>query len=140
VQSSYSGTPLAKKLGIVAGSLLAVIAAPAEWRIPELPPEVRIRRATNSSSVVARADVVIGFCRTMSDVEKLALLALSLRPESALWVAWPRKAAGHVSEITDNLLRDALLPTGVVDVKVAALDDDWSGLKFVWRKENRRAE
>ena len=50
---------------------------------------------------------------------------------------WPRKAAGHVSDITENLLRELVLPTGLVDVKVAALDEDWSGLKFVWRKENR---
>jgi hypothetical protein len=59
-------------------------------------------------------------------------------PKSAMWwVAWPRKAAGHVSDINENLLRELLLPTGLVDVKVAALDEDWSGLKFVWRKELR---
>jgi hypothetical protein len=140
VQASYSGTPLAKKLGIVAGSSLILIAAPAKWSIPELPPDVRIRRAAFSSSVVSRADVVIGFCRTMSDVVTLAALVSSLRHGGAMWVAWPRKAAGHTSDITDNVLRDVLLPTGVVDVKVAALDDDWSGLKFVWRKEGRSAD
>jgi len=140
VTAGYSGTPLAKKLGVVAGSTLALISAPPGWRVPELPPEVRITRAGFSSSAISRVDVVIGFCRSRSDVEKLASLVLSLRYGSALWVAWPRKAAGHISDITDNVLRDVLLPTGVVDVKVAALDDDWSGLKFVWRKENRPAD
>jgi len=52
-------------------------------------------------------------------------------------VAWPRRAGGHRSDITDNLLREVLLPVGVVDIKVAALDEDWSGVRFVWRKANR---
>jgi hypothetical protein len=54
-----------------------------------------------------------------------------------LWAAWPRRAAGHVSDIDENLLRDAALDRGLVDVKVAALSTDWSGLKIVWRRENR---
>jgi hypothetical protein len=54
-----------------------------------------------------------------------------------LWVAWPRRAGGHTSDITDNIVRQIVLPLGLVDVKVAALDQDWSGLKFVWRKELR---
>ncbi len=58
-----------------------------------------------------------------------------IQPAGALWIAWPRKAAGHASEVTENLIRDIALPTGLVDVKVAAIDDDWSGLKLVWRRE-----
>lgn len=54
-----------------------------------------------------------------------------------MWIAWPRKAAGHVSDLTDNVVRNAVLPLGLVDVKVAALDEDWSALKMVWRKELR---
>ena len=69
--------------------------------------------------------------------EAVPSLVESLPKPGALWVAWPRKAGGHVSDVDENLLREVLLPTGVVDVKVAALDVDWSGLKFVWRKENR---
>lgn len=61
-----------------------------------------------------------------------------LADDAALWVAWPRRAAGHVSDITENALREVFLPLGVVDVKVAALGEDWSGLKFVRRRENRR--
>ena len=62
---------------------------------------------------------------------------MALAPTSALWIAWPRRAGGHRSDITDSLVRETLLPIGVVDVKVAALDEDWSGLKFVWRKDRR---
>jgi hypothetical protein len=58
-------------------------------------------------------------------------------PAGACWVAWPRKAAGHVSDVDENAIRDAALELGMVDVKVAAIDEDWSGLKIVWRKENR---
>ena len=61
----------------------------------------------------------------------------STRP-GALWVAWPRRAAGHGSDITDTVIREYALPLGLVDVKVAAIDDDWSGLRVVWRTENRR--
>jgi len=61
----------------------------------------------------------------------------ALHAHGSLWIAWPRKAAGHSSDISENGLREIVLPTGLVDVKVAALDDDWSGLKFVWRREFR---
>jgi hypothetical protein len=81
--------------------------------------------------------VTLAFCRTQGDVVALVAAVESVPPSGALWVAWPRKAGGHVSDVDENLLREVLLPTGVVDVKVAALDVDWSGLKFVWRKENR---
>ena len=60
-----------------------------------------------------------------------------IRPAGALWIAWPRKAAGHRSDVDENLIRDSALAIGLVDVKVAAIDTDWSGLKLVWRKENR---
>ncbi|MBU1587581.1 MAG: DUF3052 domain-containing protein, partial [Actinobacteria bacterium] len=60
-----------------------------------------------------------------------------IRPAGALWIAWPRKAAGHVSDVTENLLREIALPLGLVDNKVATIDPDWSGLRLVWRRENR---
>lgn len=133
--AGYSGTPLAKKLGVKRGCRVSLVDPPTGWSIPELPSEVELVRARRST--FAGVDVVIVFCRTSADVAKVAASAATLRSDAALWLAWPRKATGHVSDITDNVLRDVLLPTGVVDVKVAALDDDWSGLKFVWRKENR---
>ena len=64
-------------------------------------------------------------------------MARRLAPAASLWLAWPRRAGGHHSDLTDQLLRDVLLPFGLVDVKVAALDHDWSGLKFVWRRQRR---
>ncbi|MET8246714.1 hypothetical protein ABZV31_21220 [Streptomyces sp. NPDC005202] len=78
------------------------------------------------------ADVAVAFFRERKtlDAEAPALVA-GLADAAMLWIAWPRKAVGHVSDITENALRDVFLPLGVVDVKVAALDEDWSGLKFV---------
>ncbi len=83
-------------------------------------------------------DVVIAFVRSRSELRtnKAGLLE-ALGAQGALWVAWPRKAGGHVSDVTEQSLRDELLPAGLVDTKVAALDDDWSGLRFVWRRERR---
>ena len=65
------------------------------------------------------------------------MLAPRIFPAGALWVAWPRRAAGHESDIRDNDVRSASLPLGLVDVKVAALDEDWSGLRLVWRADRR---
>jgi hypothetical protein len=140
--AGYSGTPLAKKLGIKESTVaVALLDAPAAWSVPELPHGVDVKRVTSASrrrgAGLAGVDVAIVFCRTAADVVAVTFLVESLPATSALWVAWPRKAGGHVSDVTDNLVRTVLLPTGVVDVKVAALDTDWSGLKFLWRKENR---
>jgi hypothetical protein len=140
--AGYSGAPLARKLGIKESTVaVALLDAPASWSVPELPGGVEVTRATSASrrrrAGLAEVDVALVFCRTAADVAAVPLLVGSLPATSALWVAWPRKAGGHVSDVDENLLRTVLLPTGVVDVKVAALDIDWSGLKFVWRKENR---
>ncbi len=121
--------------------MLALLDAPASWSVPELPGGVDVTRVTSASrrrgAGLAEVDVALVFCRTPADVARVTSLVDSLPKTSALWVAWPRKAGGHVSEVNENLLRSVLLPTGIVDVKVAAFDTDWSGAKFVWRKENR---
>jgi hypothetical protein len=139
--AGYSGTPLAKKLGIKDAGLLALLDAPPSWSVPELPDGMTVTRATAASrrggKGLAEVDVALVFCRTAADVAAVPPLVGKLPKRSALWVAWPRKAGGHVSDVNDNLVREVLLPTGVVDVKVAALDVDWSALKFLWRKENR---
>jgi hypothetical protein len=67
----------------------------------------------------------------------MAGLGDAVFPDGALWAAWPRRAGGHDSDITDAVVREVALPLGLVDVKVAALDEDWSGLKLVWRKARR---
>jgi hypothetical protein len=85
------------------------------------------------------ADLIIAFFTAAGDLAgELGGLARRIYPAGALWVAWPRRAGGHRSDITDTVIREDALPMGLVDVKVAAIDDDWSGLRLVWRVENRR--
>jgi hypothetical protein len=133
MSAGYSGTPLVRKLGIKSGHAVAVLGAPAGWRIEALPEGVR-----PSARVRGTFDVIVAFFARRAQLERrLPTLVEVLRSDGGLWIAWPRKATGHESNISDNALRELVLPTGLVDVKVAALDEDWSGLKFVWRKELR---
>ncbi|MFF3711287.1 DUF3052 domain-containing protein [Streptomyces phaeochromogenes] len=131
----YSGTPLAKKIGIKAGQRVRLLHAPGEgWAIPGLPEGCEVAAGGPKG-----ADVTLVFYREAAVLTAEGPgLVEALADSAMLWIAWPRKAAGHVSDITENGLRELFLPLGVVDVKVAALGDDWSGLKFVRRKENRR--
>ncbi len=129
--TGYSGTPQLKKLGIVPGRTWDVDAKPEGWAFEETPdPAAR--------SEVGAADVVVSFVRAAAAIvpayERLEKLIL---PVGAIWIAWPRNAAGHVSDVDENAIRDAALARGLVDVKVAAIDTDWSGLKLVWRKDLR---
>jgi hypothetical protein len=129
----YSGTPLARKLGIAPGHVVALVGAPRGWTVPDLPDRARLRRGLRTG-----ADVVLAFVGRAVELEGVVrTVPPVLGPEDALWVLWPRRAAGHDSDVTDNLVRDAVLPTGLVDVKVAAVGEDFSGLRFVWRKERR---
>lgn len=130
--AGYSGTPLAKKLGIKPGTDMSLDLAPPGWRVPGLPDGVTV------VAPPAPGDVVIAFFRTAVELpERLPVLAQRIFPAGSLWVAWPRRAGGHQSDITENLLREHALPLGIVDTKVAAIDTDWSGLRFMWRRENR---
>lgn len=134
--SGYSGTPLAAKLGIKAGHCVVLSGAPRDWSIEDLPEKVHVSRRRTQSP----ANVVIAFFRDAASLkERIVALSSTITVDGALWIAWPRKAAGHVSNLTDNVIRDLVLPLGLVDVKVAALDEDWSALKMVWRKELRTA-
>jgi len=129
----YSGTPLAKKLGVGPGDVVALVGAPRGWTVPDLPEGARVRRTLGKG-----AEVVIVFVRRAAELED-AVDAVSavLGSQDSLWILWPRRAAGHDSDVTENLLREVVLPTGLVDVKVAAAGEDWSGLRFVWRREVR---
>jgi hypothetical protein len=133
VTAGYSGTPLVRKLGVKAGHAVALLGAPPGWRIEDLPDGVRPSTRTRGTFDV----IVVFFARRAQLERRLPALMGALRANGGLWIAWPRKAAGHESDISENALREIVLPTGLVDVKVAALDEDWSGLKFVWRKELR---
>ena len=131
--AGYSATPLARKLGIKEGHTVALLDAPEAWCIPALEAGVTVRR-----DLRGRVDVTIAFVRSHGDLTRRSpRLVNALSAQGSLWLVWPRKAGGHVSDVTEQSLRDALLPTGLVDTKVAALDDDWSGLRFVWRREHR---
>jgi hypothetical protein len=131
--AGYSGAPLARKLGLKPGHRVVLEAAPAGWAIPDPPDEVELERDAGGS-----ADVIVAFFSEAAElVERLPDLGRRVFPAGAVWVAWPRKAAGHASDILEQTIRDVALPSGLVDVKVAALDHDWSGLRLVWRRELR---
>lgn len=131
--AGYSGTPLATKLGLKSGHVLALLDAPDGWSVPDLAADVAVRRDLRKAP-----DVVVAFVRSRRELQQQTRRVVPvLAADAALWVAWPRKAGGHTSDVTEQSLRDELLPSGLVDNKVAALDDDWSGLRFVWRKERR---
>ena len=132
--AGYSGTPLAKKLGIKEGHRLTLVDAPPEWSVPDLPANVEV-----GAGLQEPADVVIAFHREAAELSsRIEALGQAIYPNGMVWIAWPRKAGGHRSDVTENGIRDVVLPLGLVDVKVAALDDDWSGLKVVWRRERRK--
>lgn len=127
-------TPQARKLGLERGQRVSLDHAPAGWTLDD-PPGGLIHVAAPEL-----VDVVIAFFSTAAELpERLPGLVQRIRPTGALWVAWPRRAGGHESDITDTAVRACALELGVVDVKVAAIDTDWSGLRFVWRLANRPA-
>ena len=129
--AGYSGTPLHKKLGIKPGHRLALVDAPDGWAVPDLPDDV-------TTGAPEGADVVLAFHRSAAELAAgIEALGQAIYPDGMVWIAWPRKAGGHESDITENGIRDVVLPLGLVDTKVAALDNDWSGLKVVWRRERR---
>jgi hypothetical protein len=124
---------LARKLAIRPGDVVALVRAPPGWTVDDLPDGARLRRGLRGE-----AEIVVAFLRRAADLEPvLSQVAPKLGPTDALWLAWPRRAAGHESDLGDDLVRRAALATGLVDVKVAALGQDWSGLRFVWRRHQR---
>jgi len=136
--AGYAKTPLSKKLGIRAGDRVLLLGPPPAWAIPDLPEGAMPATETHSSPGSGPAEIVIAFCSSLAELrERVPLLAPRIFPAGALWVAWPRRAGGHESDIRDQDVRDVALPLGLVDVKVAALDQDWSGLRLVWRAELR---
>jgi hypothetical protein len=129
----YSGTPLAKKLQVRPGDVVALVGAPRGWSVSDLPEGARVRRTLRSG-----AEVVLVFVRRAAELDGvLEAVSSVLGPDDAVWFLWPRRAAGHESDVTDTLVRKVVLRTGLVDVKVTAVGEDWSGLRFVWRKELR---
>jgi len=129
-----TGTPQARKLGLKPGMRVALDGPPPGWALGD-PPGGLLRADPDDAG---DADVISAFFRAADEIPgRLPSLSRRVFPAGAVWALWPRKAAGHVSDITDNVLRSCALELGLVDVKVAAVDEDWSGLRLVWRTSNR---
>ena len=131
----YSGTPLARKLGVKTGFTVAALHAPGDFPtlLEPLPAEVTLKDRLSSS-----ADLVVAFYDRRASLEReIARLRKAAFPDRALWLAWPKKASGRPTDITEDVIREVVLPTGLVDVKVCAIDSTWSGLKCVIRRELR---
>lgn len=132
--TGYSGTPLAKKLGIRAGSVLVLFDAPDGF-VQTLEPEAV---GFLISAGEEKSDVAVLFAESEARLLKLLEEAIpAIKINGGLWIAWPKKASKVPTDVTENRLRDILLPKGLVDNKVCAIDEKWSGLRFVWRVELR---
>lgn len=131
----YSGKPLTEKLGIRSGMDVAVLQAPANLDevLGPLPADVEV-----ATRLGDRRDLVLFFVTSRQAlVERLPALIRTVAPAGMLWVAWPKRASKVETDLTEGVIREVALPTGLVDVKVCAVDAVWSGLKLVLRKELR---
>lgn len=131
----YSGTPLAKKLGIKEGLRVLTINAPENYSdlLASLPSNVTITEKPSKD-----LDVIHFFTNGRDELFRgLAKYKNLIKQDGTIWVSWYKKAAKLPTEITEDTIREACLPLGLVDVKVCAVDEKWSGLKLVIRKENR---
>jgi len=134
--AGYSGTPLPKKLGIKPGMSVALIHGPKDAAaiLGPLPDRARLRTSLGGNG----PELLIAFFTTRRDLERgLARLLTALPGDGVLWVAWPKKTSGVATDLSDEVVRGVVLPTGWVDTKVCAIDASWSGLKFVLRTQLR---
>lgn len=128
--AGYSGTPLLKKLGIKDESRVAVIACPTGG-----PQEL----AAYSASEEGNLDVTVFFTKSGAELEAAFPALISATAQNGcIWISWPKKSSGLATDLNENIVRDLGLAAGVVDVKVCAVDETWSGLKFVRRLKDRR--
>jgi hypothetical protein len=133
--SGYSGMPLTKKLGIREGSRVAVVSAPDGFprALGPLPTGAQLR-----SGARGRCDVVLFFVTRRAELaRRFPSFARALEPDGGLWVSWPKRTSGVATDLTENVAREIGLGAGLVDNKVAAIDDCWSGLRFVYRLADR---
>lgn len=133
--SGYSGTPLAKKLGIVEGCHLLPIGAPGDYMelLEPLPAGVQFAKRLTPST-----DIVHVFTASRDELQRLLTrYRAKLKSTGMVWVSWPKKTAKVPTDITEDTIREVALPLGFVDVKVCAVNEVWSGLKLVIRKEFR---
>ncbi|MFN8224191.1 MAG: hypothetical protein U0R50_13200 [Gaiellales bacterium] len=134
MSAGYSGTPLPKKLGIGEGSAVAILGDPghAAKLLEPLPPGVRFVRTAK------QADVVLFFTTSRRELaRRVPALGKAIHPDRSLWIAWPKRSSGVATDVTEDTIREVALPLGLVDNKVCAVDETWSGLRVVWRRELR---
>lgn len=135
--AGYSGKPLAAKLGFKEGVVVAVAGAPEHYGelVAERPDGVTLKMATPGRLKPSSADIVHLFVKDRRALEAAHARAFAAAREGgAVWISWPKKSSALFKDVTEDLLREILLPTGWVDVKVCAVDADWSGLKFMRRR------
>jgi len=133
--AGYSGTPLAKKLGVKEGSHIVVAGAPPYYFSLLEPLPARVHFSSRMTDVT---DIVHVFSTRRAELQGvLSRYRQTLKPTGMVWVSWPKKAAKTSTDITEDTIREIALPLGFVDIKVCAIDDLWSGLKLVIRKELR---
>ena len=134
MSAGYSGKPLAEKLGIAAGKRVAVEAAPANFGALLSAP-VRLADLRRASGPF---DVIVVFVRSFAELaQRLPKAEARMDVNGAIWIAWPKKTSGVTSDVTEDRVREVALPRGLVDNKVCAVDETWSGLRLVIRKEKR---
>jgi len=135
--AGYSGTPLPVKLGIGEGDEIALIGAPERFEdtLGSLPDVASMHTDLADD---ARYDVIVAFITQRAELEaELPRLRARMAPACGLWIAWPKRASSVPTDMTDDVVREVALPTGLVDNKICAIDDTWTGLRLVIRRENR---
>jgi hypothetical protein len=133
--AGYSGTPLAKKLGIKVGARVAFLDPPDGFdeTVAPLPDGVDLARQAGPG-----LDVVVFFTRARGELEeRIEELRAAIAPAGGLWVGWPKRSSGVETDMTEDVVREVALPLGLVDNKVCAIDETWSGLRLVIRVEHR---
>ncbi len=136
--AGYSGKPLVQKLGIQPGFCIFIEGAPAAYGdiVGPLPADVTVAKRLK-----APLDMVHLFVKQAAGLAgKLRGCRDAIEPDGMIWVSWPKKSSGVATDLTDVVVRDTALPLGLVDIKVCAIDDVWSGLKFVIPKEQRKSD
>jgi hypothetical protein len=129
--AAYAGAPLPKKLGIAAGTRVALVGAPAgfEGTLRKLPEGATLQRGPAVSG-----DLVLWFVRSRAELESGVSDVVPLSEGGRVWIVWPKRASGVLSDLTQQVVREAGLAAGMVDFKVASVDETWSGLRFTRRQ------
>lgn len=136
--AGYSGTPLPRKLGIAEGARIVLLGTPDGFdaTLGALPAGVTVARTLSRG---AAFDVAVAFVRSRAELAKQFVpITARMQPAGGVWVAWPKRASGVVTDMTEQTVRDIALPLGWVDNKVCAIDATWSGLRCVLRKALRK--